>query len=57
MFLQTKGRLMAPEAAYAMRAAIDQAGEAKRQSEERVILISVSGSSFLDFNEKERYIH
>jgi len=48
---------LAPESAYAMRAAIDHARGAKKQNEEKVILVSVSGTSFLDFQEKERYIH
>ncbi len=57
IFLQTEGRLIAPESAYAVRAAIDQARDAKAKGEERVIVASVSGTAFLDFGEKERYVH
>lgn len=55
-FLRTEGRLIAPESAYAVRATIDEAVKAKREQEERVLLLSVSAISFMDFGEKKRYM-
>ena len=55
-FLRTEGRLIAPESAYAVRATIDEAVKAKREQEERVLLLSVSATSFMDFGEKKRYL-
>ena len=55
-FLRTEGRLIAPESAYAVRATIDEAVKAKREQEERVLLLSVSAISFMDFGEKKRYL-
>jgi len=56
IFLETEGILIAPESAYAVRAAIDEAVKAKRENVERVIVMSISAKSFLDFGEKERYV-
>lgn len=55
IFLQTEGRLLAPESAYPIRAVMDEAIEAKRKGEEKVIVVCVSGTLYLDFDEKERY--
>lgn len=55
IFLQTEGRLPAPESAYSIRAVIDEALEAKKNGERPVIVTSVSGMAFLDFGEKNRY--
>ena len=55
-FLQTEGRLIAPEAAYAVRAAIDEALRFKRSKEEKVILLSVSATTHMDLGEKQRYL-
>jgi tryptophan synthase beta chain len=55
-FLQTEGRLVAPESAYAVRAAIDEALRFKRIREEGVILLSVSALTNIDFGEKQRYL-
>ena len=54
-FLQTEGRLVAPESAYAIRAAIDEAHRLKESNEEKVILLSVSATMNMDFGEKQRY--
>jgi len=55
-FLKTEGRLIAPESAYAVRATIDEALKAKREQDERVLLLSVSATTFMDFGEKRRYL-
>jgi tryptophan synthase beta chain len=55
-FLKTEGRLIAPESAYTVRATIDEAVKAKREKAERVLLLSVSATSFMDFGEKKRYM-
>lgn len=55
-FLRTEGRLIAPESAYAVRATIDEAVKAKRTKAEKVLLLSVSATTFMDFGEKKRYL-
>jgi tryptophan synthase beta chain len=55
VFLQTEGRLLAPESAYAISAVINEALEAKKRNRKAVIVASVSGTSYLDFGEKGRY--
>ncbi|HEX4920521.1 MAG TPA: TrpB-like pyridoxal phosphate-dependent enzyme [Candidatus Bathyarchaeia archaeon] len=47
-FVQVEGFLPAPESAYAIRAAIDQALECKRKNQEKVIAFNISGHGFLD---------
>lgn len=49
-FLKSEGILPAPESAHAIAAAIDEALEAKRTGEEKVILFNLSGHGFLDIN-------
>ena len=56
IFLRTEGRLIAPESAYTVRAAIDEALEAKRSGEEPVIMLSISATTYMDFGEKLRYM-
>ena len=48
-FLQVEGFIVAPESAYAVRAAIDEALKAKKKNEEKVITFNISGSGYLDF--------
>ncbi len=48
IFLQTEGWLIAPESSHAVRAAIDEALENEKNSEEKVICINISGHGFLD---------
>jgi tryptophan synthase beta chain len=55
IFLQTEGRLIAPESAYAIRAAIDEARVAKSRGESPVIVAGISGTTYLDFGEKQGY--
>ncbi len=47
-FVQVEGFLPAPESAYAIRAAIDEALECKRRNEGKVIAFNISGHGFLD---------
>jgi len=55
LFLQTEGRLLAPESAYAIRAAIDEALDARKGRDKTVIVASISGTAYLDFGEKKAY--
>jgi len=48
LFTRTEGIIPAPESAHAVRAAIDEALDAKEKGEERVILFNLSGHGFLD---------
>jgi tryptophan synthase beta chain len=49
-FFKTEGILPAPESAHAVAAAIDEALEAKKQNEKKVILFNLSGHGLLDIN-------
>jgi tryptophan synthase beta chain len=55
IFLRTEGQLVSPESAYAVRAVIDEALETKKTGERLAIVVSVSGTAFLDFGEKTGY--
>ncbi len=55
LFARTEGKLPAPETAHAIRAAIDEALEAKEKGEERVILFNYSGHGFLDLAAYDAY--
>ena len=48
-FLQVEGFLVAPESAYAVKGAIDEALEAKKKNEEKVIVFNISGMGHIDF--------
>ncbi len=54
-FTQCEGILPAPESAHAIRAAIDEALEAKRLGEKRVILFNLSGHGHFDLASYEKY--
>ncbi len=47
-FFKSEGILPAPESSHAVAAAIDEALEAKKTGEEKVILFNLSGHGFLD---------
>lgn len=49
-FFASEGILPAPESSHAIAAAIDEALEAKRTGEERIILFGLSGHGLLDIN-------
>jgi tryptophan synthase beta chain len=56
IFAQTEGLLPAPESAYAIKAAIDEAKACKRTGEGKTILINISGHGFLDLGGYEEYL-
>lgn len=55
-FAQTEGIIPAPESAHAIRAAIDEALDAKAKSEPRVILFNLSGHGLLDLSAYDSYL-
>ncbi|RPH75217.1 TrpB-like pyridoxal phosphate-dependent enzyme, partial [bacterium] len=55
-FTQCEGILPAPESAHAIRAAIDEALEAKRLGEKRVILFNLSGHGHFDLTSYEKFL-
>jgi len=55
-FTRTEGILPAPESAHAIRAAIDQAIDAREKGEKRVILFNLSGHGFLDLAAYDQYL-
>ncbi|MGI6368183.1 MAG: TrpB-like pyridoxal phosphate-dependent enzyme [Anaerolineae bacterium] len=56
LFTRTEGIIPAPESAHAIRAAIDQALEAKEKQDERVIVFALSGHGFLDTSAYDSYL-
>lgn len=54
-FARCEGIIPAPESAHAVRAAIDQALEAREAGEERVILFSLSGHGYFDMAAYDYY--
>ncbi len=54
-FARTEGVIPAPESAHAVRAAIDEALEAKERGEPRVILFNLSGHGYLDLGAYDAY--
>jgi tryptophan synthase beta chain len=54
-FAKAEGILPAPESAHAIRAAIDEALEAKATGEKRVILFNLSGHGHFDLGAYEQY--
>ncbi|MDK2383873.1 MAG: TrpB-like pyridoxal phosphate-dependent enzyme [Candidatus Korarchaeota archaeon] len=56
LFARAEGIVPAPESAHAVKAVIDLALEAKRRSEERVILFNLSGHGLLDLAGYEDYL-
>src|SRR6478735_8331428 len=57
LFATVEGRVAAPEAAHAIRAAIDEALAAKETGEEKVILFNYSGHGFLDLSAYDDFNH
>ncbi len=55
-FVRSEGIIPAPETSHAIRAAIDEALDAKEKGEERVILFNFSGHGFLDMGAYESYL-
>ena len=56
-FAKAEGILPAPEAAHAIRAAIDEALDAKAKGEKRVILFNLSGHGHFDLAAYESYLN
>jgi tryptophan synthase beta chain len=56
MFAKTEGILPAPESAHAIRAAINEALEAKEAGEKRVIVFNLSGHGHFDLSSYENYL-
>ena len=56
-FARLEGTIPAPEAAHAVRAAIDEALAAKESGEERVILFNLSGHGHLDLSAYDDFVH
>jgi tryptophan synthase beta chain len=56
-FARTQGIIPGPEPAHAIKAAIDEALEAKDKGEERVILIGLSGHGHFDMQAYDDYLH
>jgi tryptophan synthase beta chain len=54
-FAQNEGIIPAPESAHAIKAAIDEALEAKEAGEERVILFNLSGHGHFDMLSYDKY--
>src|ERR687893_1244920 len=55
-FARTEGIIPGPEPSHALRAAFDEAEEAKQAGEERVILIGLSGHGHFDMSAYEAYL-
>ena len=56
-FAHSEGILPAPESAHAIRAAIDEALDAKEKGEARVILFNLSGHGHFDLSAYEQYLN
>jgi tryptophan synthase beta chain len=54
-FAQTQGIVPAPESAHAVRAAIDEAIQAREEGKKRVILFNLSGHGLLDLTAYEAF--
>ena len=55
-FARAEGTIPAPESAHAVRAAIDEAVEAKSTGEKKVILFNLSGHGLMDMTAYEAYL-
>ncbi len=56
LFARAEGLVPAPESAHAIRAAIDEALDAKRKGEKRVILFNLSGHGNFDMASYQAYL-
>jgi len=55
-FARAEGLIPAPESAHAIRAAIDEALDAKEKGEKRVILFNLSGHGYFDMTAYQKYL-
>jgi tryptophan synthase beta chain len=56
MFARTEGLIPAPESSHAIRAAIDEAIQAREEGKKRVILFNLSGHGLLDLGSYDSYL-
>ncbi|MBU0613023.1 TrpB-like pyridoxal phosphate-dependent enzyme [Patescibacteria group bacterium] len=56
IFTQTEGILPAPESAHAIKGAIDEALQCKKNGTKKTILINISGNGFLDLKGYEEFL-
>ncbi len=56
LFAQTEGIIPAPEAAHAVKAAVDEAVMARESGEEKVIVFNLSGHGYFDLSAYEAYL-
>lgn len=56
VFTQTEGILPAPESAHAIKGAIDEAMQCKKDGTKKTILINISGHGFLDLKGYEEFL-
>jgi len=56
-FARTEGILPAPESSHAIRAAINEAIDAREKDEKKVILFNLSGHGMLDLSAYDQYLH
>jgi tryptophan synthase beta chain len=56
LFARTEGIMPAPEAAHAIRAAVNEAVEARENGEERTILFNLSGHGHFDMGAYDAYL-
>jgi tryptophan synthase beta chain len=56
LFTRTEGIVPAPESAHAVRAAIDEALDAKEKGDERVIVFGLSGHGYMDMAAYDAYV-
>ena len=54
-FARTEGIVCAPESAHAVKAAMDEALQAKQEGKEKVILFNLSGHGLLDLAAYDSY--
>jgi len=57
LFSRTEGIIPAPESAHAIKCAVDEALDAKKKGEKRVILFNLSGHGNFDLGAYELYLH
>jgi tryptophan synthase beta chain len=55
-FARTEGLIPAPESTHAIRVAIDEALEAKKTGQKKVILFNLSGHGYFDMTSYQRYL-
>ncbi|MDD5645522.1 MAG: pyridoxal-phosphate dependent enzyme, partial [bacterium] len=57
LFAKTEGIVCAPEAAHAVKSAIEEAKKAKDEAKEKVILFNLSGHGFFDLASYDVYLN